>query len=374
MNQAQIINPSIAKIGETYLIKNGNGNRNSKTIIYKQLMKFTNLKFKNISKKINEFIINSSYLLFNKTSRFIKDARGVRIIVYHGICNEKPHLFNSRFVTEKQFELHLKLLQKHYHLISYQDLITNKLSHEKLNVLITFDDGLKNNALLAAPLLTKYNTPAIFFVTAVQKQSLPFIFNDIIDIVSYIGPKTISINKEIFYKKKINIHQRYVNKANILLSNKYHSSNYQIRSQVLKQIFENIQVNELNNYSLYCELMNETDIRSISSHPLFTIASHGFLHTDLTSLNSQEIYEELESSKKYLATITNEICHSIAFPYGNYNKEVLNACYNLEFKYTFKTEKHDEEKEGVSVFERQTINPFISPILQMYYIAKNNYE
>ncbi len=337
-------------------------------------MKITNHKLKKISKKINEFIINSSYLLFDKTPRFIEDARGVRIIVYHGICDEKPHLFNSRFITAKQFELHLKLLKKYYNLISYQDLITNKLSYEKLNVLITFDDGLKNNSLLAIPLLTNYKIPAMFFVTAIQKQSLPFIFNDIIDIASYIGPKTILINKEVFYKKKINIHLRYVNKEKILLSNKYHSANYQIREQVLKQIFEKINVNEFNNYSQYCELMNEYDIRSISEHPLFKIASHGFLHSDLTSLNSQEIHEELESSKKYLSSITNESCKSIAFPYGNYNKEVLNACYNLEFKNTFKTEKHDEEKEGVTVFKRQTINPFISPILQMYYLAKNNYE
>src|ERR1700749_4719954 len=74
-----------------------------------------------------------------------ENARGNRIVVYHGICQKDHTRFNPIFLTSKIFEKHLKLYKKYFNVISLDDYYEHRFSSNKFNICITFDDGFANN-------------------------------------------------------------------------------------------------------------------------------------------------------------------------------------------------------------------------------------
>jgi peptidoglycan/xylan/chitin deacetylase (PgdA/CDA1 family) len=81
------------------------------------------------------------------------------VLCYHGIVGEdRP---DERFlyrntISCRQFAVQLEFLRRHFHPISLADLIDclqrRVLLHPR-SVLVTFDDGYRNNLTNAAPLL-----------------------------------------------------------------------------------------------------------------------------------------------------------------------------------------------------------------------------
>ena len=72
-------------------------------------------------------------------------------------------------VSTALFEEIVREINKHYRAISLQTLVRKIHNKEILDpntVVITFDDGYRDNFLYAAPILKKYNVPATFFVTS----------------------------------------------------------------------------------------------------------------------------------------------------------------------------------------------------------------
>ncbi|HLD74724.1 MAG TPA: polysaccharide deacetylase family protein [Bdellovibrionota bacterium] len=88
------------------------------------------------------------------------------ILMYHHIDDVKA-LTDCDSVSFKTFELQLQFLKKNnYQVITFEDLCKNihkGISKFKKTVVITFDDGFKDN-LEAAKILKKYSFPASIFI------------------------------------------------------------------------------------------------------------------------------------------------------------------------------------------------------------------
>lgn len=331
-------------------------------------------KLRTICRKARTICFDMNYALLRQTPKSISRAKGLRVLIYHGICDDQPWRFNSRYLSETQFEEHLKLISRLYHPVSLKDVVTGNLSVDKLNVLLTFDDGLKNNFTHAFPLLKKYKIPAVFFVTAAASTSRPFLFNDLTDVAPLLISGNIEIEGEIFQRKKIFLNQRLVNKDGIQLAHYFHQTSQDVRARVISRLTEAIPEAELSKYKLYYELMNEAELKEINDHPDYEIGAHGFYHTDLSTLSDKELDDELSRLLEYLKRVLGKDTPSLAFPYGNYNQAVIDACERHGFRYLFRTEKDMAPGTEAMLFERFTVNPFVSALNQMYYIAKNNYE
>jgi len=331
-------------------------------------------KLRTICRKVRTICFDLNYALLNRMPETIRQAKGLRILVYHGVCEDQPWRFNSRYLSQTQFEEHLKLISRLYHPVSLKDVATGNLAVDKLNVLLTFDDGLKNNFSHAFPLLKKYNIPAVFFVTGMASEPQPFLFNDIADIAPALASTEIQADGETFSPKKIFLNKRFVNAKGVQLSHHYQNASARERASVTHTLLNITPTTELHNHKLYYELMNEAELKEISDHPDYEIGAHGFYHTDLSALSEQELNDELKQLRDYLKRILGKECESIAFPYGNYNEAVIAACERQGFRYLFRTEKNMGDGTEALLFERFTVNPFVSALNQMYYIAKNNYE
>lgn len=331
-------------------------------------------KLRTICRKVRTICFDVNYALLRQTPKTISQAKGLRILVYHGICEDQPWRFNSRYLSETQFEEHLKLIRRFYHPVSLKDVVTGNLSVDKLNVLLTFDDGLKNNFSHAFPLLKKYKIPAVFFVTGMASEAQPFLFNDIADIAPALSSAELKVGGEVFRPKKVFLNERFVNSKGVQLAHHYQNASAGERAYLTQTLLSISPETELHNYRLYYELMNEAELKEINAHPDYEIGAHGFYHTDLSSLSEKELDDELKQSMDYLKRVLGKNVESIAFPYGNYNEAVIDACKKQGFRYLFRTEKDMASGAKALLFERFTVNPFVSALNQMYYIAKNNYE
>ena len=95
------------------------------------------------------------------------DKRSIPILTYHSIDNSKSVISVSPSGFKKQMNY---LMENGYQTLSLYDTIRHLQQRESLPekvIIITFDDGYKNNYIHAFPILKKYQfTATIFLATA----------------------------------------------------------------------------------------------------------------------------------------------------------------------------------------------------------------
>lgn len=107
-------------------------------------------------RKIFRNIIAKIFCLF-----FKRRKQKTVFLLYHSINNNSHYLSISPDVFERQL---LFLKKNNFYFLKSEDLDNSEKLFNKKSVLITFDDGLEDNFTVAAPILKKYNIPAIFFI------------------------------------------------------------------------------------------------------------------------------------------------------------------------------------------------------------------
>src|SRR5204863_5423449 len=83
------------------------------------------------------------------------------VLLYHGVPMDE-----SEPVSGRAFEQQLAFLSKHCEFVSPTQIEDRRSPYERLRVVLTFDDGFRNNADVAAPILRRYGVPALFFVSS----------------------------------------------------------------------------------------------------------------------------------------------------------------------------------------------------------------
>lgn len=231
--------------------------------------------FSKIIKEIMAYLI-----VFSLISFFIRNfiARNkVTILLYHD-------------PKTKTLEKHLIYLTKKYNLIELNELITalnnknwNKIP--KYPLIITFDDGHKDNYKLIK-LFDKYKVkPTIYVCTKIVNSLKSFWFKIIDDQNKKFLKELNQSDREKLLKEKFNFEKDY----------------------------ENIQ-NKRQSLSL-------KEIKEMKKH--VTFESHSRYHPILPRCNDKESFNEISKSKSDLKKITNKIFKNFSFPNGDYSKREI---------------------------------------------------
>jgi peptidoglycan/xylan/chitin deacetylase (PgdA/CDA1 family) len=113
--------------------------------------------------------------------------------------------------------------------------------------------------------------------------------------------------------------------------------------------------------------MTEEQVKELSRSKWVTIGSHGYYHNDLAEIPGNSVRNEIAKSKEFLENITGKKIKALAFPYGSYTKEVIEAAKEIGFTQLLATEFiFPDDMADTTLRERLTINPFISVINQMH--------
>lgn len=81
--------------------------------------------------------------------------------------------------------------------------------------------------------------------------------------------------------------------------------------------------------------VTDQQLKELAANPLFSIQSHTMSHPDLSKNSKVEIKQELEDSKKFIEQYTGKQSRVIAYPYGHYNLDVLQATKEAGYEAAF---------------------------------------
>lgn len=304
---------------------------------------------------------------------FYTEARGSRILIYHGICQEDHTRFNPIFLTKGTFEQHLKRYKKYFNVVSLDDYCQQKFINKKFNICLTFDDGFANNYKYVLPLLEQYQIPATFFITAIRDAGYDILWNDFLGIVSKYGPDQI-IFKCDRYKK--GIHNKYFSvKTGISLVERLRSSGFDEKREMMEMLYPLFPFKNNQDLEDYWLQMTTAQIKAMAESPFANIGAHGYYHNDLARIDIDNAKAELTDSKNYLENIIQKPVDSLAFPYGSYTKEAVVAAKQAGYSKLFAMDfLFKEDAEDLSMRERFTVNPFISANNQLYATVTKAYE
>lgn len=166
------------------------------------------------------------------------------------------------YVFDDQVEVFENILRE---LSSFANFITSetllqflkgKRNLSGINFHLSFDDGLKNNYLNAAPILEKLDIPGTFFIPT-----------------QYIDADYHTVSDYCLNKAK---------------------------------------------YSKVIELMGSSDILDLSNRG-FEIGSHSHSHPRLSELPHKDLYNEIFLSKSILENLLQKDCNLFSWPYGTLN-------------------------------------------------------
>jgi peptidoglycan/xylan/chitin deacetylase (PgdA/CDA1 family) len=188
-----------------------------------------------------------------------------RILMYHMI---REHIngkkFNSLRVFPAIFDKQIKYLSENgWHSFTMHEAITNRDKLPEKNVVITFDDGYRDNLINALPILKKYNF-----------------------------------------------------KATIYLVNDRHDRDW---SGYRKTKNEGAGLKDE-------PKLSDDDVRELIRSGLIEIGAHTLTHVNLSALGKDESYKEICKSKVLIEKEFNIICDSFAYPFGLYkNSDVFDV-------------------------------------------------
>lgn len=301
-----------------------------------------------------------------------RQARGSRIVTYHGICLKDHTRYNPIFLTARMFEDQLRYFKKFFNVVSLDELYAGELSSDKFNICLTFDDGFANNYKYVLPLLEQYGMPATFFITAARKAGYDILWNDFLNIASKHGPAKVTVGGQRYYKGQY--HHYYHTSTHQSLKDRLRNKNFEAKASMMKELAEQTKTNWQQEAD-YWLLMDEKQIRTMAASPYVTIGAHGFYHNDLTKLTPAERQQELYASKTWLETLTGRHVNSLAFPYGSYDADTITDAKNAGYTQLLALDfLLPQDATDPTMRERQTVNPFISTGSQLRAIVTNRYD
>lgn len=310
--------------------------------------------------------------LSGRSRHFYRNARGARMLVYHGICLQEHTRFNAIFLLKRTFEAHLQHFQQYFNLVSLEDYYNQNFREDRFNICITFDDGFANNFDYVLPLLEKYQAPAAFFVTGIREAGYDILWNDFMSMLHKYGPPSLDFNGRQFRKNR---YGKYLSTEDghsfaALLQ----AGGFEDKAAMMQTLYPLVPFRENGISPDYWQQMTSEQIKSLAASPFATIGCHGYYHNDLAKIPVADAAKEMEQSKKYLEQLSSRPVNAIAFPYGSYSPAVVAAAKSLGFERLLALDFLSPAAHAdSSMRERLTINPFISVHNQLHAIINGKY-
>jgi len=243
---------------------------------------------------------------------------------YHYIREDFSAKHPSIFgLTPKQFRLQMEELSKAGSFISQKDLLNfrNK-KFDKNYILITFDDGLKEQYELAKPILDTLGIPFIFFINtanfAENKVSLVHKIHlvrsrlsstEILKELSKISLFELTPQEKALAIFHYNYDEEQTALLKYLLNFKMNLSQQQeFINPLFEQLFEEKRLNsELYFDEQMLQVLNKED----------ALGSHSHSHVPLGKISSDELQTELKQSQDFFRLKFGKPAMSISYPYGS---------------------------------------------------------
>ena len=241
------------------------------------------------------------------------------ILCYHGVAEDSDLKYNlnlnknGKHIKIDSFYSQMKFLFKTKNVVSVNDLKLNRNLKEE-NVVITFDDGFKNN-LNAIEILDKFKLPAILYLTIGNLLEKKMFWVDIIEDFIYSNQ---NFTNSLQLDDTIYMINNDENKYHSLLKIKFKLKRMvkSKRDLFISSLFSKYNYKPNTDYPLY-KLLSVNDIKKINKNPLFTIGGHTLYHDPMTTFDcTEDLIKDTFQTIKHLEHITGEKIDNYSYPEG----------------------------------------------------------
>jgi peptidoglycan/xylan/chitin deacetylase (PgdA/CDA1 family) len=270
---------------------------------------------------------------------------------YHYIRTDFNAKFPSIFgITPVQFDQQLQLLKNHGTFVSPNDL-TNHFSEilksEENHILITFDDGLREQYEYALPILDYHNIPAIFFASSINTEHKKVNTVHKIHLLRSILAPADMVNKlsenkvsPLEVSERDHAHSVYRYDDPLTAELKYllnFRMPFDLQETIIGKIFFDYFDESEINEKLY---MDDKNLVHLAERGY--LGSHTHHHYPLGLLPREQICFELAHSKNYFGQLTNMPINMVSYPYGTDNActpEVAEIAAETQYTLGFTTNR-----------------------------------
>ena len=228
----------------------------------------------------------------------------------------------------KWFEHILKIIQRLYHPVSYEDIENYYRNGKTLKHAchITFDDGHISFYETVFPLLKQYNIPASIFVS----------------------PKVITERTNFWFQEisdyDFNVLNKLVNKR-LVITDDDSPVKVKLKSLQIKEIWEIIYAYQEQTQTppKSCMNMNIQQIKEVHQSGLVHIGAHTLTHPILKNENDDSVQYEIGNSISELSKLLDMPIHSFAYPNGkpgfDFGEREMNILKQHDIRLAFTTEE-----------------------------------
>jgi peptidoglycan/xylan/chitin deacetylase (PgdA/CDA1 family) len=254
------------------------------------------------------FLFGGIYFIkyrFRKTSVLL-------ILNYHNFSKYNNYKIKRGNILEtgyaKNFENQIRFLKKHFNFCYPEEFFGGKCK-KGINLLITFDDGYKDNYDIAVPILRKYNIPTIFFLATKYIINNDFLLHDKVRYLiqeNLIDSSYSSIPTQMYLGK-----------------NNYNEDDAKEINKVFAQHSPNIRL-----------MMNIDEVKKLIQYR-FKIGNHTHDHIGLSFYSKTRQEETINTAHKIIEENLQVKDKYIAYPNGLFDKNTLEILRDLNIKYGF---------------------------------------
>lgn len=282
-------------------------------------------------------------------------AAGAMILMYHGVVDSyDARWVDPRFsISISTFQAQMRFLRRHRHVISMTELVDTIGRKETVRpgtVVITFDDGYRNTLDVAAPVLKRYDLPAIVYLATgyVSREEAQFI--DVL-FAAFRGRTRHALKlPDHGIEASSNLHDpETARRIYLAIAHRLMVSSFEDRQRLLGEVVEQLgPIERAPRLTLTWEEVHR--LRRI--HPRFDIGVHTRNHVDLRSAcpatASSEIAGSAEDLRRELGTTAGALHFS--FPFGRSNDSARTAVIAAKLGSAAVTEPASLASSGADVF------------------------
>lgn len=251
------------------------------------------------------------------------------IFLFHGVITKNRHTvrnYTKKHLEVNEFEDVLRRLRTLGNPISMGEVVS---AHKEARCLppnsyaITFDDGFANNFHIAAPILRRHETPAMFYLTSSFVENNEGSWTDLIEY-AVESVDEVRFKHDCFQPtspiKSVADKIAFLDKIRGIVKSDANLDPYEFALELWKQ-------NGVNRFIPDSELdqkMTPHEVAKLAADPLFMVGGHSRTHRVMSFLSSAELKAEVSTSIQSLKSWTGQEIVHYSYPEG------LAHCYSEE--------------------------------------------
>jgi peptidoglycan/xylan/chitin deacetylase (PgdA/CDA1 family) len=245
----------------------------------------------------------------------------VGILLYHRVCPRNDNWSLKPFNPES-FERQMEYFYQNYEILPLNRLVQyihQGKSFPDKSVVITFDDGYKDNYLYAYPILKKYHIPAtIFLTTGHIGSSKLFWFDEVSYVIQLTTFNQLEFEELGSYPLRTEIDKF---RASHIIINKLKKLPEERKRRLIEKLINTCQVDIPAN--LGKELLLSWDEIEEMHGDGVAFGAHSVNHPILTNLPLEEAQREILRSKKDIEEKLGQTVTAFSYPNGDFNPEII---------------------------------------------------